>query len=404
MTTVTTAQRTSTIADPIDPDRLTDPDLHTAGLAHEVWRDLREREPVRRHPGGAFPSFWSLTRHADIRAVYRDPQTFSSASGVLLRPLDRDQDPGGGLTMALTDPPRHKQFRSLMADWFSARGVRALQSPLTADCRELVAHAVAAGEVDFAHDVAARLSLWTIGGIVGIPAADLDDVHRWTDEAFSAGRSLAAHHELMEYVLKLMYARMAEPADDLLSTLVNGMVDDELLTEQEIVLNLENLIGATENGRLALIGGLLALIEHPGEWERLLADRSLVPSAVEEILRWTSSAVHSMRTVTRDVEIRGRHIAAGDKVVLWLPSADRDEDVFADPERFDVGRRPNRHLALGAGEHFCLGSVLARAQIGTLLSELLDVVADVEVAGPVVPAHSIAVSGPEHLPVRFRRP
>jgi cytochrome P450 len=205
----------------------------------------------------------------------------------------------------------------------------------------------------------------------------------------------------MEYFMELLYDRMAEPADDLVSALVNGTVHGELLSEHEVLLNCENLIGATENGRLALIGGMLAFLRHPGQWHRLCQDRGLLPGAVEEIVRWTSSATHSMRTATRPCTIRGRHIEAGDRVVLWLPSANRDEDVFEDPYRFDIARRPNRHIALASGEHFCIGSTLARAEMRALFTELLDSTHVIEESGPVTLVRSNAVNGPASLPVRL---
>ena len=194
---------------------------------------------------------------------------------------------------------------------------------------------------------------------------------------------------------------MAEPTDDLLSSLVTGSVDGELLTEEGILFNLENLVGATENGRLALAGGLLALLDHPDQWRRLREDRGLMPTAIEEILRWTSSATHSMRTVTEPVVMRGRRIEKGDRVVLWVPSGNRDEDVFEDPYRFDISRSPNRHLALASGEHFCIGSTLARAELRILLEQLLDEVGPIGRSGPVERLRSIAVGGPETLPVRI---
>lgn len=205
----------------------------------------------------------------------------------------------------------------------------------------------------------------------------------------------------MGYFIDLMNRRTADPTDDLTSMLVCGLIDDEPLTEYEIVLNCENLVGATENGRLALAGGVQALLDRPDQLRQLREDRSLLPSAIEEVLRWTSSAAHSMRTATRPVDIHGRHVEAGDRVVLWVPSANRDEAVFDDPDRFDITRTPNRHLAFGGGEHFCIGSTLARAQMRILYTELLDLAARIDRTGPAHPVHSIAVRGPETLPVRI---
>ncbi|KAF4408202.1 MULTISPECIES: cytochrome P450 [Streptomyces] len=382
-------------------DRLLDPALHAEGDPHAVWRRMREHAPVHRHEPGEMPAFWSLTRYEDVRTVYRDPAAFSSRHGVLLRPAALGEDPGGGLTLALTDPPRHKQLRSLMADWFHTRAVRGLEDPIRATTRTVLSRALELGSCDIVHDIAGRLSLYVISGILGVPEEDREALYRWTDEAFEAHVSLAAHPRIVEYFMELLYRRMEEPRDDLVSSLVHGTVNGELLTEEELLLNCENLIGATENGRLALIGGVLAFLEHPGQWRRLHEDRSLLPGAVEEVLRWTSSATHSMRTATRPYEIRGRRVEPGDRVVLWLPSANRDEDVFADPYTFDIARRPNRHIALAAGEHYCIGSTLARTELRLLFTELLDSVAAMELDGPVTRLRSIAVNGPASLPVRL---
>jgi len=383
------------------PADLVDPQRHATGEVHGLWRWMRQHSPVHHHPETDLPAFWSLTKYEDVRAVYRDPATFSSARGVLLRPTGHGDDPGGGLTLALTDPPRHKQLRSLVAAWFTERASRGIEEGIRAAVRATLDIAIERGECDFVRDVAGRLSIYVICGLLGVPERDHENVFAWTNQAYATHTPLAAQHQLMEYFGELMYQRMEEPADDMISALANGLPAGELLTEREILLNCENLIGATENGRLAIAGGILALLRSPDQLARLRADRALLASAVEEILRWTSSATHSMRSVTRDTQIRGRRIAAGDRVVLWVPSANRDEDVFDDPYRFDIARAPNRHLALGIGEHFCLGATMARTQMRVLLTELIDTAAGVELCGPVEAVHSIAVGGPETLPLRI---
>ncbi|MFJ8591177.1 cytochrome P450 [Streptomyces sp. NPDC093598] len=384
---------------------LLDPELYATGDPYPVWRWMRDHDPVRRHGETDHPAFWSVTRYDDVRTVYNDARVFSSAQGILLRPLAHGKDPGGGRTLALTDPPHHKALRSLVADWFTTRSVRALEDAMRAAVRQVVARAVELGECDFVTDIAARLPLYVICRLMGVPDHEQEMLFALTSKAFGAGdaqvRSIA-HQEIMAYFVELMYRRMDRPEDDLVSALVNGEVDGKLLSEEDILLNCDNLlVGGTENVRLAVSGGMATFLDHPADWERLRADRGLMPSAVEEVLRWTSSATHIMRTVTEPVTLRDRLLEAGDKVVLWTPSANRDERHFADPDVFDIARRPNRHLALGSGEHFCLGAMMTRTEMRILFTELLDSVRRVERTGPEVPLRSIVVNGLESLPVRI---
>ena len=380
------------------PHHLLDPQFHATSDPHAVWRRMRDDAAVHWHEPGDLPGFWSLTRYEDVRHVYRNPHRFSSAHGVLLRPVALGEDPGGGYTLALTDPPRHRELRTVVAEYFSERAVRGLEAFIDETVHRLLAAAVAGGGADFVHDIAGRLSMHVIGHILGVPARDHDLLFHLTNEAFEAGASLAASRGFMTYFIDLMDRRAAEPTGDLMSELVAAM-HDGVLSDEEVLLGCENLVGATENGRLAVAGGMLALVEHPTEMRRLREDPGLLPTAVEEILRWTSSATHSMRRATEPCTIGGHRIEAGDWVVLWVPSANRDERVFPKPDRFDVARTPNRHLALGSGEHFCLGGTLARAQLRLLYSALLRHTTAVELAGPVTRVASIAVGGPEHLPV-----
>ncbi|MGH9277941.1 MAG: cytochrome P450 [Acidimicrobiales bacterium] len=362
---------------------------------------MREHAPVYFHPPAALPAFWSLTRYEDIRDVYRDPHRFSSARGVLLRPLMSGDDPGGGLTLALTNPPRHRLLRSLIAGWFTERSARSLEHAIRDAARAALERAMDLEECDFAHDVAARLSLFVICRLMGVPEDDHEAVFEWTTEAFEAGRPLATHQEFMRYFIDLMDQRLAKPTEDLVSALVHATVNGEALTDEEILLNCENLVGATENAGLSMASGMLAFLEHPAEWRRLRMNRALLSTAVDEVLRWTSSATHSMRTATAPCVLHGQKIEPGDRVVLWIPSGNRDPDAFPWAERFDITRRPNRHLALGVGEHVCIGSTMARTQMRVLFSELLDNVGRIEQCGPVVPLKSIVVNGPARLPVRI---
>ncbi|WP_326573331.1 cytochrome P450 [Streptomyces sp. NBC_00487] len=385
------------------PADVVDPELHASGEVYGLWRWMRRHAPVHWHEPGDLPGFWSLTRYEDIRDVYQNPAVFSSARGVLLRPTELGEDPGSGLTMALTDPPRHRALRGQVADRFSERCARSLADEMRAEIRSVVTRAVASGTCDVVHDIGARLSSHNIGRLLGVPPKDRERLLRWTTEAFESGRPLTSHLMLMRYFIDLMYARMEAPADDAMGMFVNNEVQDDLLTETEILLGVENLVGASENAGLSMASGILALAAHPRQWQRLVRERDdeLVRTAAEEVLRWTSSATHSMRTATTDTRIQGRRIAAGDRVVLWIPSANRDESVFPEPDRFDLGRQPNRHLALGTGEHVCIGSTMARHQTRMLLETLAESVAVVEPAGDTEPLRSITVNGPAHATVRL---
>ncbi|MDX3523627.1 cytochrome P450 [Streptomyces scabiei] len=393
-----------------DPAGVLDPDLHATGEVHELWRWMRRHTPVHWHESGDLPGFWSLTRYEDIREVYQNPAVFSSERGVLLRPTELGEDPGSGLTMALTDPPRHRALRGQLVDRFSERCARSLAGELRAEIRSVVTRAVASGTCDVVHDIGARLSSGNIGRLLGVPLRDRERLLTWTTEAFASGKPLTSHLPLMRYFIDLMYARMEEPADDAMGMFVNNEVQGELLTETEILLGVENLVGASENAGLSMAAGILALAAHPRQWERLVRERDrerrdrdggFVRTAAEEVLRWTSSATHSMRTAAEDTELGGRRIAAGDRVVLWIPSANRDESVFVDPDRFELGRQPNRHLALGTGEHVCIGSTMARHQTRMLLETLTELVTVVEPTGDVEPLRSITVNGPAHATVRL---
>jgi cytochrome P450 len=241
--------------------------------------------------------------------------------------------------------------------------------------------------------------------MMGVPNGDWEHIFALTSDAFGAPDPVTrrlAHMDILQYFEDLTATRIKCPSDDLVSALVSANIDGRKLSPDEILLNCDNLlVGGTENTRIAATGGMLAFLEHPAEWRTLSREAALLPSAVEEVLRWTSTATHIMRTATRPVVLRDRHIEAGDRVTLWNPSANRDEAVFADPDCFNVRRHPNRHIALGYGEHFCLGGTLARSELRLLYSELLRNTEGIELDGAPVPLSSIVVNGFEKLPVKF---
>jgi cytochrome P450 len=384
---------------------LVDPELYSSGDPYAVWRWLRHNDPVRWNPPAELPGFWILTRYEDVRMVYRDPATFSSAGGILLRPETHGSDPGGGRTLALTDPPRHKQLRARVDEWFKLRAVRLLDAEMRDVARGVIVCSLEQGACDFVSEIAARIPLYVICKMMGVAKDNWEHIFTLTNHAFGGADALTrriAHLEILEYFEELLDSRAKSPADDLVSALIATEIDGVKLSRDDILLNCDNLlVGGTENTRIAGAGGMLAFIQHPDQWQALADDRELMPTAVEEVLRWTSTATHIMRTATSPVEIRGRKIEAGERVTLWNPAANRDESVFTDPDCFDVRRQPNRHLALGAGEHFCLGGALARAELRLLYEELLNNTERIELAGEPVRLSSIVVNGLDRLPVHL---
>jgi cytochrome P450 len=384
---------------------LTDPSLYSHGDPHASWRWLREHDPVHWHPPGDLPGFWVLTKYDDVRAVYRDPATFSSAGGILLRPETYGSDPGGGRTLALTDPPHHRQLRALVDDWFAPRSIRALDAGMRDIAHDVVTRALEREGCDFVAEIGARMPLYVICEMMGVPKDDWEHLFTLTNDAFGAADAMdrrAAHLDILQYFEELATTRSKSPADDLVSLLATAKIDGRKLTADEIILNCDNLlVGGTENTRIAASGGMLAFLQHPDQWHALSTEPELLRPAVEEVLRWTSTATHIMRTATAQVTMRGRRIEAGQRVTLWNPSANRDETVFDEPDCFSVRRQPNRHIALGTGEHFCLGGTLGRAELRLLYEELLLYTERIELDGTPVMLSSIVVNGPESLPVKL---
>jgi cytochrome P450 len=396
---------------------LTDLDLFADGFPHALFAELRRtapvwwQEPTAHTPDGQ--GFWVVTRHADVERVARDHTTFSSqtgpgragAGGTIIE--DMPDGIGPGVMLNMCDPPVHTRIRGLVSRGFTPKGLRPLRPFLVERATAIVDATLASGgECDFLVDVAAELPLQTIAQIMGVPQADRHQLFGWTstildyrgrdlgepsDELAAAGIGMRAYGE------ELVAERRLRPGDDLVSTVVEGGLGDAELGAFFSLL----FTAGSETTRNSIAGGVLACAERPGEWERLRADRSLVPRAVEEILRWTSATAYNRRTATRDVELGGATIRAGEKTTHWYPAANRDESVFAAPSRFDVGRDPNPHLAFGHGIHHCLGAPLARLEIATMVEVLLDRCAGFELAGPVEWGRSNKHTSMRHLPLRL---
>lgn len=407
----------------LDDVDLTDLDRFAGGFPHDVFTRLRHEAPVWFHPPTAHTpggeGFWVLSRHADVVAAGADGQTFSSAGGgsrdgggTLIEDL-----PAGfaaGVLLNMTDDPRHLRRRRLLTPALSPRALRIMEDDLRARAIRLVDAAVARATCDFVADVAAELPLQAMARLLGVPQEDRGRLFAWAEatldyEGRALGESTARTREasaaLFEYGGRLIAEKRARPGDDLLSAAIHGRVQDDggapaALAELELQMLFNLLVAAgSETTRNSIAVGLLALVEHPAQWHALRDDRTLLPRAVEEILRWASSTPYNRRTATRDVTLRDARLRAGDKVTLWWASANRDEAVFAEPFRFDVRRDPNPHLAFGHGTHFCLGATLARIELRVVLDVLLDRVETAQVAGRVEWGRSNKHTGVRRLPV-----
>jgi cytochrome P450 len=410
------------MASRVDPALLVDPAHYArSGYPHDTWTRLRAEAPVTwLEPPGRKP-FWAVTRHADIARVSTDPQRFISGKGILASQL---RDPGMARevppTMVITmDPPRHGPMRRLASLRFTPRALRQRRGDIERIAVEILDQLAAGGErgvCDFVERVAAPLPIAVIAWILGVPRSDWPLLFRWTNEVVGsedpeyrrsdeapAQTSARARRELHAYFARLIEARRSSPEDDLVSQLAHTDCEGQELTPIELLAYCEIMVEAgNETTRNAISGGMLAFCEHPGEWEKLRARPELLPLAVEEILRWTSPIIAFARTASADCELRGEKIRAGDQLALFYPSANRDEDVFDEPFAFRVDRDPNRHLAFGIGEHFCLGAHVARVELETVFRHLLGRLSEFELAGPVERLRSATVGGIKHLPLRYR--
>jgi cytochrome P450 len=393
---------------------LTDPQTFLAPAAElvEMWRRFRAESPVHWHEvhGRAVPGFWVLSRYDDVMNVYRDNKRFTSQRGNVLATLLEGGDSAAGKMLAVTDGPRHRDLRNLLLKAFAPR----VLEPVVAGVREradrLVRHAVETGACDFARDVAEHIPMATIADLLGVPASDRDYLLSLTKEALSteeegqsAEEALVARNELLFYFSELAAERRDDPRDDVVSVLATSVIDGEPLTEQEIIFNCYSvIIGGDETSRLSMICGMRDLMEHPEQWRRLKAGEVGVETAVEEVLRWVTPAMHFGRRALEDVEIGDRTLRAGDVVTLWNSSANYDEEVFTDPGTFDLGRTPNKHVSFGYGPHFCPGAYLGRAELSALLTALRTHVAEAVPNGPAKPIHSNFLHGYSSLPVTLR--
>jgi cytochrome P450 family 142 subfamily A polypeptide 1 len=371
---------------------------------HRAFAWMRAEAPVFWDEAG---KVWGVASYADVLRVSRDPATFCSKEG------SRPDSPAIP-SMINMDDPEHRRRRALVNKGLTPRRVLEHEPKIRAICEDLVRRGAERGRCDFVHDVAAPLPMIVIGDLLGVEPEDRDKLLRWSDDLIEGTsssappevmmRGMRAFEEYAEYHRHIAADRRAAPRDDMMSALVHAEIDGQRLDDDAILQeSLLILVGGDETTRHVITGGMEALLLHPEEQRKLVADAVLVPTAVEEMLRWVTPIQNMNRTATIDVELGGARIRAGDKVLPLYPSANRDERVFANAHEFHVDRQPNEHLSFGHGAHFCLGASLARIELRVMFETLREWLPHIRLASetPLKRRPSNFIVGIDHMPVRF---
>lgn len=402
------------------PFDFTDIKAFAKDIPHDALRQLRRFTPVYWNPdprtGLPNDGFWLITRHRDIVKIEENPALFSSHFGLTLAdaPAVSAGPPWSMVRDGLThlDPPEHFAHRQIVAPSFTPRAVAAMESRIRAIAVDVIERACEMRELDFATEVALRFPVAVVlGEVLGLPSDDFPRAVRWSDAIvapkdpeFSRWEGTAAVYEIYDYALSTLAARRREPKQDVLSVLAHTKTNDGNYMSDEMFVRYfwSLLTGAFDTTASAISGGMLALITFPEQYERLLNDTSLLPTAVEEILRWETPTIYFRRTTTADTEIHGQKIRRGQRVAMCYASANRDEDEFVNPDDFDVGRKPNNHLSFGHGRHFCLGSNLARSEICILFEEIIQRKLQLNLRGEIRRALSNFQNRIKQMPVSIR--
>ncbi|MDO8432600.1 MAG: cytochrome P450 [Candidatus Binatus sp.] len=402
----------------LDEIDLLDAERFEQSVPHEWFTWLRHHAPIYKHrePNNG-PGFWVITRYDDVVQVNRDGVTFSSEQSrggvVAMEDAAAAADLSAQGRMMLTmDAPDHTRYRSLVNRGFTPRMINALGGRIREMVIKILEPALEKRDCDFVVEVASELPLQVIAEMLGVPFEDRHKLFEWSnrmigskDPEYAVSEQMAQHAaiEMYMYSNELAKQRREDPRDDIVTTLLKPDANGDSLSEMDFnVFFLLLAVAGNETTRNALSHGVHALIDHPAQYRKLVENPSLVTSATEEVLRWASPVMYFRRNVTKDTEVRGQQIKAGDKVGIWYISANRDEEIFENPFTFDIARSPNEHVAFGGGgPHFCLGASLARMEISILLEELAKRVGAIEQIGEVKRLRSNFINGIKHLPVRL---
>ena len=394
------------------------------GYPYAAWKRLRKESPIHWFDVPRGVGFWAVTRRADIVWISKQPNRF--INGPRLAVFEEGAPVEGERTFVRQllnmDPPDHTQYRGTASAWFTPQSIARRRDEVSRIARELLREMAGDGEVregDFVRDLTVPLTLGVLADMLGVPRADWPKMFEWTNrvagsadpefqnDGLTGGNQQVSfeqtRNELFGYFAELAAERRKDPRDDIVSVLANSTIDGAPMPSLELLSYFFLLVVAgNETTRNAASGGLLALIENPGELRKLRADPRLLNPAVEEIVRWTTPVIQFCRTAVEDVELHGKQIRKGDAFCLFYPSANRDEEAFDDPDTFRVDRRPNPHLGFGIGEHFCLGANLARLELRVIFGELAQRLDEIELAGPYERMRSSFLGGVKRMPIRYR--
>lgn len=410
----------STVVDNDVDDKLTNPEFFATGEHHALFARLRAEDPVHWTTGSSPRPFWSVTRYADCVRVLEDAETFSSEHGGIMLataeyPSEEERHAlGYGANPTATDPPRHLQIRRPFNKHWAAPMIARLRSQVESCLDSILTEVLPRGECDLVEDVAAQLPARLVCEMMGVPEADRPAIRHYCAAFLSPNHpefqidgdivttERVMMRKIFEYMSGLALDRRANPTDDFTSIAGTLRVEGELLSERDLGWWTFSFVAAgLESTRNAIAVGLYELMRHPEQADRLRADPALAPLAAEEIVRWITPSKYKWRIATRDTEIGDRAIREGDWVVSWLVSANRDESIFADGDRFDIGRSPNPHLAYSTGEHSCIGRHLARLEIQLALNAVMRNMPDLRIAGDYEWLHSTNHTALKSLPVAF---
>jgi cytochrome P450 len=396
---------------PPSPD-LADPRFFTQSAHHELWRRARRDHPLQRLDSDTQGPFWSITSHALATRVLEDPRTFVSAQGMRLGAGSAGVAAAANRMLVVADHEAHARVRSAHAPWFTSQNVKLVGEALSEYLSGLLEPLVTGERVDVVAALADAVPTFVMAQMLGTSLDETSEVSRLVRDTFNESSEsmdpegrverAAASAKVFAYFHRLVRARRACPGDDVVSQLMRPLTDGTHLSSQELLLNCDGLVnGGLGTSRHAVSGTLEAFARHPDEWARLREDPTLLRGAVEEVLRWTCPPMHVMRTATTDVELSGATIAAGDRVVIWLPSCNRDEAVFTDPDSFRIDRRPNPHLSLGAGPHYCIGAAVGRLEIRVLLQVMLARIESLALCDEPTRSASCFLNGADRVDVRM---